>query len=335
MWFWYLLILMLCLPSVALCHREATSVVKSRTCVGKCIHVSKFSTTEWRVIAPVLSAPDQQVVAEWRLNKPAGHTIWEISELFGRDQRVPASDVTLSAAGGSVYEYAWVVGITDAAQIGFDFYGNAHGAETLLTVTFVLDGIDISDFSVGSAQDGQSLIVTQTKNILLPKNADGSTNLSTVIGSGTLVHTLDTTGVLVTHTHTFQAGYQGYTCYAAMLPNNFANFDRVAVNGGAAYTHVGDDSVQFTTTQITDVAVWNNAATHRYQLNMTLPSGGPAVPSDWTNAGPDYGYFTDSPIRGKTYVLYVNDTYASRKALSTLGVAGTITQQQKYWVSWR
>lgn len=322
--------------------RIGAPVVPVRQCRAGCIVVTKTSATEWRIVTPVVSAPTRNWLSEWRMKtvttlpESGSGPIWSIQGVYGRDTTTAGTaDVTLTD-GSSVMEYTGEVGVTDAPRTSFDFWGNFHGGETLSApMTFVLDGTNITSAGVGSVHYGFSLVTTQAKNFLLPKNADGTVNLSTVIGTGTTTHTFDSAGALVDHTHTFSAGYQGFTFYAAMLPHEPANINRVSVNGGAAYTPVRDGSVQFTTTEITAAAAWHTTA-HHFQFNVTLPSGGPAVPSNWTYAAPDKGFFIDnlSPGVGKTYILYINDTYATRQALSTLGVAGTITQQQRYSVSY-
>jgi hypothetical protein len=337
-----LVALLLGLLAQSTATRVGSPVAPRPVCRTGCITATKTSATEWRIVTPVVSAPSRNFVSEWRfktvttLPVSGSGPIWSLQGVYGRDTTSGASDVTLTD-GSSVMEYTGEVGVTDAASSSFDFWGNFHGGETLSApITFALDAADITASPVGTVAYGFSLVTTQAKNFLLPKNGNGSANLSTIIGTGTTTHTFNSAGVLVTHTHTFSAGYQGFSYYAAMLPVDPTNFDQVSVNGGSAYTPVRDGSVQFTGTQNIDARAWHTSA-HHFQFNMTLPSGGPAVPSDWTYAAPDKGYFIDnlSPGVGKFYVLYVNDTYATRQALNALGVTGTITQQQQYSVSWR
>jgi hypothetical protein len=312
-------------------------VIKSKSCVGQCIHVTKFSPTEWRIVTPVVGAP-QTYQVEWRLKTSnttpvsASGPIWYIQGVYGRDLANPG-DVRLSDdTDSSVYEYAWKVCIAGAPPVGCEYYGNAHAGETLSSpITFVLDGVDISTFNAGSTKDGMSLIVTQNKNALLPHNADGSLNLSTQIGTGITTHTFNTTGMKITHTHSIDAGYVGFAAVAAALPGSVVNFNRVNLNGGAPYTPIQDDSVQFIGTQITEASFWHTSA-HRFKMTMTLPSGGPAVPSDWSYAGPDYGVLLDEVSRPKVLVYFITGSYASRIPLSPLG---TVTQEQQYFVSYQ
>jgi hypothetical protein len=335
-----LVLLLLALPTVDQTVVSRGAVVKSRTLVGQAIRVTKQSSSEWRILTPVVGAP-QTYQAEWRFKVSqttpvsASGPMWFLLGLYGRDLAVPG-DVQLSTSDdGSVYEYVGMVGVTDAPAGGFDFMGNGHGGEQLSApISFVLDGRDISSFSVGSTQDGLSLVVTQAKTFQLPKNPDGSSNYVTQIGTGTTTHTFNTTGMKVNHTHTFIAGYQGHTWYAAMIPSNFDNFNRArcdALSGGVQYTPVGDSSTQFTGLECHTISVWHESA-HRFKVTMNLTSGGPAVPSDWSHAGPGYTYWVDDPARGKGYSLFINGAYASRIALSPLG---TITQEQQYSVDYR
>lgn len=313
--------------------RTSIPIVPQRTCRVGCISVTKFSATEWRVVTPVTGATRNYVV-EWRLKtlavlpQSASGPLWSLQGIYGRDLTTGSTDVQLSdATDDSVYEYAVRVCVTGAPESTCDFTGNAHTGETLSSaMTLTLDGVDITAVSVGSVSTGFSLVAVQPKNFLLPKNADGTVNLVTQVGSGTTTHTFDSAGLKVTHTHTFLAGYEGYAFHTSPMPGSAANFNRFSINGGAAYTLVGDDSTQYSGTQITTASMWHTTA-HHFKLTMTLPSGGPSVPSDWTYAGPNYGYCIDNPIRPKCYVLYINDAYASKIALSTLG---TITQEQQF-----
>ncbi len=317
------------------------SAIMGRTCVGACIHVTRTTAVQWRIVTPVTSAPDQNFVAEWRVDALTGIQpqssfgyIWELGDVFGRDQRLPAGDIQLSAAQPSVYEGAWKVGVQDAPSTSFDFSGGGHSAEMLSAdATFVLDGVDITNFSVGTSRDGQSFVITQPKSWILPLNADGSTNLfagstGPIMGTSTMVHTFTTAGMKVDYTKVMNAGYQGYTCYAAMLPASSANFNRVQINGTTTYTPVADGSTQFLGTQVTAAKFWHTAA-HHFAINLTLPSGGPSVPSDWSHAATDNCFLVDGALNPKFYCEYVTSQYASR--INT----GSTVHQTQYSVSYQ
>ncbi len=316
---------------------ERTSPMRARSLVGNAIQVTKFSETEWRMLTPVQGASWTHQ-AEWRLKTSnttpvsSSGPIWYLQGIYARNTAIPGDVQMSDSTNSSVYEYANKVGVTGAPEIGFEFFGNAHGGETLSApIGVALDGVDISTFATGSTAYGLSVVFTQPKDFLLPKNPDGSLNLTTPIGSGTTTHTFSTTSLLVGFTFTFLAGFEGYGFYTNVMPNNFDNFNRVSINSGAAtYAMVGDDSTQFLGTQVSDSVVYNtNTAANPYRMTMTIPGGAPC--GSWVRSAPDNSFFVDNPFRGKIHSLFWTTQYSSRAALSPIG---TITGSNQFVCSY-
>lgn len=290
------------------------------------VSVTRISATEFRVCVPLVNAPSSTTVAEYRLKQTASG-MWSIQGCYGRDLTGQTADVQLSdTTDSSVWEYAIQVGVADAPQGSFEYYGLAHGHETPLTFSLLVDGVEVSAMATGAVVRGKTCIAYQTANAKLPKNSDGSPNGVTVIGAASLRHTFNPDGMLVEHTHVLDAGYQSLTAYAAMQPASATNINRFQINALPVRTPTESGNTIDVGTLATTYSAWH-VTDHQYRLNMSLPSGGPDINGDWSHAGPDYGFFLDDASR-KMRICYVGSTYANR--LNT----GTTSHQTRYTVSW-
>jgi hypothetical protein len=293
------------------------------------ITLTRQSATEWRVLLPAVGGSSTQFI-EWRIH------VWTtgmygIQGYYGREMAAtPSTDVQLSdATDSSVPEYAMQIAETGAGAIGYDFFGMAHSNEApTMTPTFTLDAVSVTGWSTAQTGTGTTFIINQASNTLLPLNANGTPNGSTVCGSNTVRHTFTAAGLLVEHTHTLNAGYVGKTDYSAMLPISVANFNRVAIGSLPVYTPLNNGlaAASISGTQAATFSAWH-ASAHPYKITMTLPSGGPDSTGLWTNSGPDYSIFLDNVSYGKFYVFEQGSTLALARNL------GTFSCSQFYAVS--
>lgn len=276
------------------------------------IMLDRRSASEIRVWNPVLSAPNPNIVTEWKLSKHATSNVWAIRLLTGRDLRGRISDVVLSY-DLSVFEYAHQIGYTSdtyTSATTYDYYGCHHGHESRTSLSVKMDGVEVG-IGPGPNVWGSSLVIEQAMNILKPVGTD----VGVQIGTGTLKHTYSATGLVVEHTHdidtvTFTGATElSYrTAYGAMMPGAHTVFNRgqsgadtpVVVDAGADIPSTGQQDATYSFYN-TDTSV------NPFKMVLTLPTGGPETTLGWANANTPSAFLHDRNDYPKWYVCWIRD----------------------------
>lgn len=246
--------------------------------------------------------------AEFKLKNIGGNN-WSIQglkifDLNGTHDPYVLNDNT------SVWEYAYKLGIAGDPDSGsnWNYFGNGHGNESAISYALSVDSVDITSLPVSSVTQGSQIVVDQSRNALLPK--DGTTQVGTVH----LIHTLDSNGLLIDHTHTYQTGYELYNSYSAMLPTDHSTttgINRSQIGNNAIYQIQNNNSAQDLNT-ITASSL-QFSTNQPYAVRLALPSGGPDVAGDWSHdAGSEKIWFYDTAEYGKVYVNWVSGGYSAR-----------------------
>ena len=260
------------------------------TSAAEPITLVRTSADVFCVRIQIEGAPDG-VFAEFVLEN-VDDGVFGIQRLRVADQDGHIPETVLSDSE-SVWEYAFQLGRPNpnGDPTEFEFYGGGHGNQTSVNFGITLDGIDFSALPIGTPVNGVKLDVQQDLEIQLP--SDGVTPAGSVL----LQHIFDASGMSVQHAHAYLPGFELSTAYSAMLPTTGA------YTGGVDFMQVGArppvsidyDGSQHHEPGTHDVAsAWGTS--HPYILEMSLPSGGPDVNGDWSNASASGMWIYDTAV---------------------------------------
>ncbi len=280
------------------------------------ITVTRTSTSQFRVLIPLSGTR----YVEYRMKVNAPYATWGLQGVYGRDLTLPNDDIQMSDGAPppdtSVSEYALGICVSGAPRATFDYVGMAHGRETLTSLSLTLDGSSVLGWTTGQTATGTTFVVSQAMNLLLPKNADGSTNGVTVCGSGTCAHTFTAaTQLSCAHAHTLNAGYDGLAWFAAAWPVNVTNFNRIQIGALPVFTLLHDGALSLVNSVGVEAATfsaWDSSA-HPYLATQTITGAGPDLVAGWTYAATERGWFEDGSDYGKWRVQSIGSADIARR----------------------
>jgi hypothetical protein len=276
---------------------------------------------DFNVRVPIPNAGDE--TAEWRMQnlQLGGTNNWRIEEL----KVVGTAANYILSNSTSVWEYAYMIGLANdpASSTNWQFIGGGHGNETPTGYRLTADGIDETGLSVGSTVSANSVVFTQDFKMLLPK--DHSQTVATVH----LVHTFNTNGLLVQHSHIYNPGYQMYNEYSAMMPVT-DDINTVVIGNGTPHTVVFNGVAYFLGTSSASGTAYST--NQPYALTMSLPSGGPDDNGYWGyDSGPEYYWLLDEAgFSAITAFIHIISRYISRESRREVG---SLTYN-KFYVNW-
>lgn len=268
------------------------------------VSMLQVSASEFRVRVPVKNAPSLSTVVEYRFSKHATTNVWSITDATVKDLLGVATDVALSFAN-SVWEGAHGIGYTaDAYQAGvtYDFFGAGHGNEARTGFTARVDRRDVGlAYAVG-----REIVISQTMDVLKPVGTDAGTT----IGTATMRHTIDASGVRVDRTVTITTPGLSYrTAYGAMMPTNNVSFNRSQAGTGPPVEILTNNTVTETGKTASFYQVFNtDTGVNPYRLRVTLAYGTPEKDTPWSAVTAPEGWFFSRADHGKWYLNFVGDT---------------------------
>jgi hypothetical protein len=241
--------------------------------------------------------------------------MWSLQGLYARDLTGATPDKQLSdTTDGSVYEYAMQIGYSSEpyGANNYTYYGMGHGAERRTSLTMTLDDVDMSNLATGSSMTGQNFVVNQSCDILKPVG----TNAGAKIGTCTVKHTFNSSGLLVDHTHDIDTDtYTGptelsyRTAYGAMLPGSSTNFNRAQSGNNNPLSLLAGNAILESGKQESVYTLYNSdTSINPYRVRLTLPSGKPELNVGWTYASPPSTYLFDRSAYVKWYIDWIKDS---------------------------
>ena len=225
--------------------------------------------------------------------------------LFGIDLVTIATGAKVVLSAGTGMEMAGQIGADADLQGDYGYFGTGHQRETITAFSMTIPRL--ASIPRWKRVYCQNVRVDQTMNTIYPKDK------ATVIGTTTMRHVFRSTGLLVTRSHTYSAGYKLYNWYGGMMSIANPGVDTYQVGTEAAASMVFDDAAKNLNTQTDIYKAW--LAAGDYNVCMRLPTGGPSDPADWSKAGGYKGWFKDNADHaGKFYANYVDTNFAGAVA---------------------
>lgn len=271
------------------------------------------SASDFRVQIPVINASSRRIVSEYQFEKQSTD-VWSITNCTVKDLRGGVADIVLTEPD-SVWEYAMQIG--DQAEggypTGYDFFGCGHLNESRQSLSITVDNVEVGVASAGGVQ----IVITQTMNILKP----AGTGAGGTIGTGTLKHTINSYGVMVSHTHTITTASLSYrTAYGAMMPVSNTKFNRSQAGSDTAIAFTGSNTITDTGQTDTTYKVYHtDTSVNPYQLRVTLSYGKPEFNTAFSAVAAPKGWFYDRTEYGKWYLNWVGDSVTA-ETVNTLRV---------------
>ena len=274
--------------------------------------VVKANVGEYLITTPMIG--DLTRCAEWAMRQEkltvAGYAftsnVRRIYDLSLVTVSTGAKEVLQS--GGNGWESAQTIG-ADADVVGdYGFFGTVHQSEQSQSFAISATTHTISRWN----RYYSPVTILQTINTIYPADK------ATTIGTTTLQHLFTSTGLWLTRSHTYEAGYKLYSAYGAMMPFNTAAsvIDRYQVGTEDAAAIAADGATKNLGTLATIFRAWLDGGD--FTLVMQLPTGGPENTLGYTNA-PDYaGWMSDNATTPqKFYANYVDTTFGDRITAAT------------------
>lgn len=260
--------------------------------------------------------------AEWDVRqekvKISGYT-WTSNtrHLFGLKLVTIANGSKVVLSDGQGWEAAGSIGADADLEATYNYFGSIHQNEQCQSCVVSVRGM--ASVPRWKRVYCTSLTIDQNINTIYPADK------TSVIGTTKMRHSFDSAGLRVNRTHTYQPGYKIYTFYGAMMPINNPLLDTYQVGENASAVMVMDGNPKNLNTETSIFKSW--AAGGNYRVVMSLPTGGPSDPADWSKAVGFKGWFKDNADgKGKHYVNFVSGNFADRVT------AETSSHIVQYWV---
>lgn len=263
----------------------------------------KLCAGEYMMTTPVRG--DLTRCAEWDLRQEkvilAGYSFTSnVFHLHGARLVTVATGAKSLLSTNQGWESAGQIGATGDVEGGYGYFGSTHQSEQLTSVSISSRGA-LSRWR----RYYSPVLVTQAINTIYPKDK------ATVIGTTQLVHSFNASGLTVSRSHNYSAGYQIFNWYGAMLPVSYPEMDQYQVGTEAAAAMVRDDAPKNLNTQAAIYRAWKAGGDFTFQ--MELPSGGPNDSGSWALAGNYKGWFKDNASGdGKFYANHADGVFSGR-----------------------
>jgi hypothetical protein len=181
----------------------------------------------------------------------------------------------------SAFEFAYGLVVADAPSATGITYGSVHRHQLCTSVAIALDGDDLSILPPGSGAYGNRLVLSQTMDDYLDDEV-------TVFGASELVHIFDAYGMEIRHSHTYEAGYQLYNDYVAMMPQSnrdYKGIDTYQMGSLAARSRAYDDGNYDSNSEFLTYLCWH-ATQHPYRMRMEVFDPMPTWVAWYEDRGP-------------------------------------------------
>jgi hypothetical protein len=275
----------------------------------------RLCSGEYMVTTPVVG--DLTRCAEWEVRQEktilGGYSFTSnVYHLHGARLVTVASGVKTLLSTNSGWESAGQIGATGDIEGDYGYFGSTHQSEQLVSFTGPAKRRWVRYY--------EPVVFDQAINTVYPRDK------ATIIGTTQLRHSFGKTGLTVSRSHTYTAGYQIYGWYGGLMGVSYPEMDQYQVGSAAAAAMARDDGAKNLNTTASLFKAWKAGGT--FTMLMQLPSGGPDDLGDWSKSGTYKGWFKDNAAGdGKFYINYVDGAFAGRAN----AVASSHTV--RYWVA--